>query len=231
MSSIEQIIDRQVKLWEMERERRKEAAEEEVPAPPPTITISRQYGGGGTSLAQILAIRLDYQVFDREVVDAIAGNAHFREATLETLDEGTLSRIHLWVEALIRGRYYDESDYHTHLMNVLMAIAGHGKAIIIGRGANFVLEDETSLKIRLVGSMEWRVARVMEREGMGEEEARRKIQVVDRERSAFVQRHFGRDISDPAGYDAVFNTSVMSMQDIADLVQRTLQAKLDSSAG
>jgi len=226
--SIQQIIDRQLKQWEMERRRRPPVETMSQEPPPPTVTISRQYGSGGHGLALRLSEGLGYQVFDRELVDTIAGDTKFRKATLESLDEGTLSTIHLWVEALLRGRYFDENDYHKHLLKVLLAIAGHGRAIILGRGANFVVKE--AVKIRVVAPLDVRVAQVAEREGLSSDQARRRIELVDQERGAFVRRHFGADVSDPAEYDAVLNSGSMALGHIADLVERMVAARSFASA-
>jgi cytidylate kinase len=231
MSRIHQIIERQLRSWEMERGRRQEAEVEEPAPPPPTVTISREYGSGGRQVAALLADRLGYQLFDRDIVDVIAGNTDFRKATLESLDEGTLSTIHLWVESLLRGRYFDESDYHKHLLKVLLAIAGHGKAIILGRGANFVVEGGTVVKIRIVAPLDDRIRRVAEREGLAEDRARRRVLLMDEERAAFVRRHFGGDISDPAAYDAVLNGSALSPAVMADMIEGMVRFRSRSGGG
>lgn len=231
--SIYQIIDRQLKAWELEKKKRRTPAEDTAlrPPTPPTITISRQYGSGGGELARTLAGRLGYQVFDHELLDTIAGDTRFRKATLESLDEGTLSTIHLWVEALLRGRYFDEADYHKHLLKVLLAIAEHGKAVILGRGASFVVKGERVVKIRIVAPEDVRVNRVAEREDLASDQARRRIQLMDQERAAFVRRHFGADVADPTAYHAILNSGDLSLEMLTDLVQHMVEALEPCSEG
>jgi cytidylate kinase len=225
--SIEELIDRQLRRWEMERRLLREEKGEEAARGvlKPTIAISRQYGSRAEELGRLLCERLGYELYDRNILEAISANAAFRKATLESLDEKTLSELQLWVESLLRGRYLGQSDYRRHLTDVLLVIGQHGGAVILGRGAGFVLRRETTLHLRVVAPLEDRVRWVVEAEGLSEAEARQKIEEVDEERAAFVRRHFGADVAETTGYDAVLNTGAYPPGELVEVAVALLEAK------
>ncbi|MEN8040397.1 MAG: cytidylate kinase family protein, partial [Actinomycetota bacterium] len=99
------------------------------------------------------------------------------------------------------------------------AVAGMGKAIIVGRGGSHVTKDMPQrVSLRLVGLEEARIARAMEMNGISEKEARSGTHKRDSARARLLKTHFGADISDPTGYDVTWNTSEASYEEIATSV-------------
>ena len=77
MTSIEQIVDRQIRKWELLREK-SENGEAERELPPPIITVSRKRGSRGSYLARRLAEELDYQLMHKEIIDHIVNSSGMR---------------------------------------------------------------------------------------------------------------------------------------------------------
>jgi cytidylate kinase len=106
----------------------------------------------------------------------------------------------------------------------LFNLAARGNCVIVGRGAAQVLPARTTLRVRLLATLEDRV-RVMSRElNLSPDETARWIATRDRERIRFVKDHFRQDPSDPQGYDLVVNTSRFAAGECAELVIRALEA-------
>lgn len=234
-SGVHQIIDRQIKRWELEAQARTAAATEPEPAGPPVvhpwITVSRALGAGGGAIARAAASRLDYQVYDRELLELLVREHHLHRRVLELLDERSRSSLEIWVQGIVRGRLVDKGDYLRDLASVLTSVALHGRAIIVGRGANFVLDASRGLHVRITAPFALRVEAVAAREGISRDEAERAVQRSDQERSAFIQGYFHHGIDDPLGYDLVINTAALGVEPAAELVERALRAKLVGKAG
>lgn len=234
-SGIHQIIDRQIKRWELEAQSRAAAATEPEPAGPPVIhpwiTVSRALGAGGSAIARAVAGRLDYQVYDRELLELLVREHHLHHRVLELLDERSRSSLEIWVQGIVRGRLVDKGDYLRTLASVLTSVALHGRAVIIGRGANFVLDASRGLHVRVTAPFDLRVGSVAAREGIGREEAERAVHRSDQERAAFIQGYFHHGIDDPLGYDLVINTAALGIEPASELIERTLRAKLSGKAG
>ena len=98
MISIEAIIDRQLRRWELERNiRATELSTQEIQLRhQPVITISRQRGSGGTLIASKLAIRFNYTLLHRDIIDRIVESTGYKRRLVESLDEHSQSRMETW---------------------------------------------------------------------------------------------------------------------------------------
>src|SRR5262249_5160823 len=144
--------------------------------------------------------------YSDDLINDIADKAHVRQQVVESLDERVQDGIAEWVAGLIKRGVFAPSDYLRNLSNVLLTLARHGKGVIIGRGAHFLLDGKTTLRVRVIAPIEVRVARIAKRDGLSEEDARTKILRIDGERVAFNRLHYNADIGDPNNYDLVLNT-------------------------
>jgi len=204
--SIQQIIEEQVQKWNIMRtEKREEKADI------PVITISREAGSGGQLVAKGIAKRLGFDLFHREVIQEMAESAQVSSRLLETLDEKGLSMLEDWVSSLVHERHLWPDQYLQHLMKVIATIGRHGRAIIVGRGANFVLPPEKRFRVRIVAPQELRVQNVARDLDIPVNEAKRRVIRTNSDRRAFIRKYFNADISDPINYDLVINTETLSV--------------------
>jgi cytidylate kinase len=225
MSSIQQIIDRQLRRWESERLAAIESARrpDQVTPAPPTVTIARQAGVRGKAIAQALADRIGYQVFDKEIVDYIASNHDVRRKLLEMLDEQTVSGIKLWAEGMVLGQHVDRGDFVRYLSGTVRAIHLHGRAVIVGRGAHVLLADAPSLRVRLVAPMEARVRELMAQGEYDEAGARRELSESDAARSEFMRSFFQSRWEDPAAYDLTLNVVGLPVDTAAAILEDAMR--------
>lgn len=225
MTSIQQIVDRQLRRWESERLAGLESARQARDVLPraPSVTVARQAGLRGKVIARGLAERLGYQVVDKEIVDYIALNHDVRRKLLDMLDEQTVSGIKLWAEGIVRGQHVDRSDFLRFLSRTVRAIHLHGRAVILGRGANRLLADAEAFRIRLVAPIEWRLPVYMEENQCDEETARRELKASDAERSEFMRSFFHSDWADPAAYDLTLNVAGLPVEVAADMLEEAMR--------
>lgn len=217
--SVEAIVDRQVRRWAAER-RISERGETEAMGHVhgPVIAFSREYGALGAEIARAVADRLNFQCYDRELVDRIAATARVRQAVVESVDERVRDRISEWVAKQFGGERLSGDDYLRDLSRVLLSIAHHGRAVIVGRGAYFLLDPAWTLRVRAFAALEVRVARVAETHALPPADARARVLRMDHERAEFALAHFGRDIADPSGFDLLLDTGTLPLKTCVDLV-------------
>ena len=120
-----------------------------------------------------------------------------------------------WVSAAISERHLWPDDVSRVLMRVIGTIGRHGKAVIVGRGANFILPPENRFRVRIIAPLELRVNHVAETYGVTKKEAQRRVLRTESDRQAFVRKYFYSDISDPANYDMILNTGTLSVESAA----------------
>ncbi len=229
MTSIESILDRQLRRWELDRALHSKASARDEPRPrlQPVITVSRQRGAGGTTLAEKLAERFDYTLLHRDVIDRICQSTGLKHRIIESLDEHAKSQLSIWFESMLAGRYVDAGDYVKHLLEVIYSISQLGGVVVVGRGANFILGPERGFHIRVVAPRDARVRGLVEREKLSERDALRQIETSDHQRAEFVRKVLGRDIDDPLGYDLVVNSATIPLETAADLVVRAAREKFE----
>jgi cytidylate kinase len=200
--SIEQIIEEQVKKWQMARLEKKDKTQPEMSV----ITISREPGSGGRIIAKELGEKLGLDVFHQEMIHEIAESAHVGRQLVEILDEKGLSLLEDWVHSLVNERHLWPDRYMKHLMKVVGTIGRHGEAVMVGRGANFILPPERRLSVRVIAPRKSRVRNVAETFELSTEEAERRVARTEANRKAFVRKYFYTDIADPLHYDLIINT-------------------------
>ena len=216
--SIQQIIEEQMQRWQIIRTK-KAGKKPGIPI----ITISREPGSGGRVPAAKIAEKYGLDVFHNEVLHEIARRADVSAKLLETLDEKGLNVLEDWISSLVYDRHVWPDEYLQHLMKVIGAIGKHGRAVIIGRGANFVLPPENRLRLRIIAPLESRIENVARTFKVSAEDAKRRVIRTESDRRAFVRKYFNADIADPVNYDLVINTSSLGMDNAVRAVFALLQ--------
>ena len=216
MGNIERLISEQVLTWAKREElAKKNLIKEEVW---PVITISREYGARGKSLAKELNKRTGFNIWDKELLSAIAEEAGADERFMASLDERRRMMIDDFLHGFLMGSKHSNTHYFRSLLRVVRTIGEHGKSIIIGRGSNYIIKSKNAMRVRLVAAKEDRISRVMEREGSSKADAEKLVKSRDGDRFDFVNYHFKRDIGNPADYDLVLNSGIFNIEQMADLV-------------
>ncbi|MCP4105750.1 MAG: cytidylate kinase-like family protein [Desulfobacteraceae bacterium] len=216
MKTVEKIIEEQVQRWEISRAEKKK--EEQIPV----ITISREPGSGGRALAEKLAEKLGFDLFHREIINEMANSAQVSSRVLETLDEKGLSVLDEWITSLVDDRHLWPDQYLQHLMKVVGAIGKHGKSVIVGRGANFVLPREKSFRVRIVAPHKIRVQNTAKQLSISNEKAEGQIIRTESDRRSFVRKYFNANIADPINYDMLINTEAISTDSAVNTIKSAI---------
>ena len=215
--TVEALVEHQARQWQLTRAER--------PGEPrrPVLTVSHLHGAGGEQLVARLAKELELEVFDREIVHRIAQTTQLSEQVVSALDDKAKAVLTEWLDGFASQHYLSSAEYRYQLARVVGAVAHHGGAIILGRGAHLVLRAGEALRVLVVAPLEARIARVMRREGIAERDARRQVLSVDAERRAFLMKHFHADLHDVGAFDLVVNTSVLGVAGAAAAVRAAAQ--------
>jgi cytidylate kinase len=195
------------------------------PVPGPVITISRMAGCCARDLAQDLAERFGVQVWGRELVDEIARDRGLRREVVEQLDQGLVSNVDAWVRGILENRLFMKDDYVESLARIVKTLAETGGAVIVGRGAGFILGDRADLRLRLVAGDRHRLAVLRQRRGLDLDEARALMTRTDEARAAFVRSYFGADVDDHRHYDLVINTERLGAGMMVEICEALVRSR------
>lgn len=191
---------------------------------PVTIAISRETGAGGGKIARKVAEKLNWPLYDRELVAQIALEAGVRAELLGPLDEKLPSWIDECLNSFTNEKSMSGVGFAIRLREILFALYCHGNCVVLGRGAAHVLPAKHTLRIRLIAEKLSRIQRATNHLGTSEE-ADRQITELDRERAEFVRTYFHKDLTDPHGYDLTIDTSRFNESVCVDLIIAALNAR------
>jgi cytidylate kinase len=207
----EEIIRKQIERWQ----KRGEQKEDDWVHKLSTITVSVEAGSGGTLIAKEIADRLEFDHFDKAMVEIIADSAEISADVVRAMEKQRRSGIEDFIASCIEREYIYPGTYLKHLVHIVTAIGLHGHAVIVGRGANFILPPEERFAVRVIAGEAFRVRNVAERFGLSHEEARARVLNREDKRGAFVKKSFQREIGNPIHYDLVVNSEGMKVGEIA----------------
>lgn len=191
----------------------------------PFLTISRQAGIDGDTLARRIGGELGWAVLNGEIVDLMADLFHLDPTMLHVLDQAKANWVRDVVNDLLPLDVIGRDTYVLHLGRVFHLAALHGEVVLVGRAANLFLPRTRGLAVRLVGNRERRTEQLARREGIEKRVARRRVDDLDHRRKTLVERYFGRDIEDPLLYDLVLNTTNLSADHVVSIVTAACRAR------
>src|SRR5262249_15483481 len=150
-----------------------------------------------------------------ELLERMARDMGRRVALLEQVDERRQSWMRDIFNAWGQVASVNESWYARQLVETVMELGTKGHCIIVGRGAAQILPTESTLRVRLIGRREDRIASRAKRQGLTPAAATTRLDEIDRERREFVRHHFQQDPTEATQYDLVLNVSRWSVPDCA----------------
>jgi cytidylate kinase len=183
------------------------------------VTIEREYGSGGGEIAQLLATRLGWKLWDQLLTEEIAKLAGCAKNVVEGREEKNDPLYYRLFKSFLRGSY--EGSLNAHKLGVVDSesilkftervvqhAAETGNSVMVGRGSQHFLRDRNdTLRIFLYAPRENKVRRLIAR-GKSEKEAHELVDSVDRERHDFIQKYFHVEWPDRAIYHAMLNTAL-----------------------
>jgi len=204
-------------------------------APVQLITVSREYGAGGSELGVLLGQMLGWPVMDHEVVRQLAARLSCDEGEVVAMDEHAPS----FLERLASVATVTAPEPRAHstpwttdpdyvaaaAREVLLEAARHAPVIIVGHGGNCLFRGRADvLRVRVVAPFEVRVQRVARRTGAPPTRAIAEVRRRDADRQHYLQRYYKSDMNDACGYDLQINTGTVSLEEAARLVLDLVQS-------
>jgi cytidylate kinase len=210
---LDKIVEEQIQRWQSNRKRKYKKPIR------PVITISRLPGCDAWNIAKQLSENLEIDFFDQEIVDNIAQNADVSRRVVETVDEQDNSIVLDWLSILTAERHLWPNEYLDQLTRVIGTIGAHGHAVILGRGASYILPKEICLRVFVVAPLEIRIRNVRETYKVSEKVARQNTMGKESERVAFIRRYFHADMLSPVNYDLIFNMEMCEKDAVVEMIK------------
>jgi len=187
------------------------------------ITVSREFGSGGSEVARILAERLEWKLIDDPLVAEIARRANVSPELARRYDECVDPWFHRMFKALWQGGYegvvshgqldgFDADAMAGLWTRVIRESAQLGHCVIVGRGAQCLLQDRKEVfHVSVFAEMEQRVRNLrgaLRRHVPPGADPGAMAEESDQRRAEYVRRYFGEDWKDYRLYQMVINSAV-----------------------
>lgn len=194
------------------------------------ITVGREFGSGGRELGRRLAEELGIQYYDKEILSEIAKNTSLSENYIDTVVE---RRVHGLFPITIGQSFAYSTDYHVRQMQEIYAaqteiiheLAAKGDCVIIGRCADYILRESKPVRLFVYADIDSRIKRCMERrpdseKNISEQEMKKKIQVIDKDRARYYSDFTGQKWGDKQFYDLCINTTDVDIKKVAPYIAK-----------
>jgi cytidylate kinase len=221
-SVAEQIIAKKIKEWNDNRKHLRQSQAEAHHF----VAITRDFGCHEEEIIPRLEGALGWRVYGKDLLNHLAEREELSRNFLETLDEKKQSQVDDWVNYLIHSGAVLQKDYVLRITRLMEAVVRNENAILLGRGANFILKDrKEGLRIKLTAPFDDRVKNIMEVRGLPLKEAEQLVRKNDKERQEFISAYFNVGSTTFSEFDLAFNTSVINTDLLCETIKFVLQEK------
>ncbi|MGZ8218679.1 cytidylate kinase-like family protein [Methylomagnum sp.] len=211
----------------------KEQAEDYVLRKPPkahtplVVTLSRDYGAGGETIAQTLAECLGLAVYDHEIVELAAKKAKVEAFKFDAQEEDDSPGISTFLYSVLTGTAGELHTYRRALYEALLEMS-HNDCLLMGRGAHLILSNKKVFRVRVVGSKVVCAKRVAEDTGLSLLQAERLVYEVNNKRHKLIDNLF-RDnfehcsLEFAKNFDLVINTDHIAAEQAVPIILLAMQ--------
>lgn len=194
MPKIYDLIESAFKEW---REEKKKASRNQ-----PLICISRKIGVGSYEIAEIVAKKINYRVYDREILEYMMLSADVNKELTDFLDERCPSGVETLLAKLFKEKVFKHEDAKL-LFRTIFTIADLGPSIFVGRGAHLVLPRDRVLAVRLTCSNDYRNRRLARMLKISETAASLRLAHLDVEQKNFFKNVYNLKTAPKEEFDMV----------------------------
>ena len=194
------------------------------------VTINRELGSGGRTIGRKLAERLNVKFYDKALIKELTKKF---DLSVDELEKVKASKRNWWNDFVqgylnrynVEERFNVESNVATteNIFRVesqfLKELAADESCVIAGRSGFYIFRnDPNAFKILIQSTMEKRIQRVMEKQGLTEAEAEKVIAKVDKGRERYTQDFSGTSRYDTRNYDLVINVANLTEDEAVDII-------------
>jgi Cytidylate kinase-like family len=201
------------------------------------ITIDREYGSGAHEIAQKVAVRLGWKLWDELLTNEIARIMRCDCRAVEEREERRDSLHYRLFKAFMRGSFegtlnapnlkmVDADCIREAAEGVVRRAAAEGNCVIVGRGSAYYLQaNADALHVFLYAPIEEKVRR-LESMGKSEDEAYSLAETVDQDRAAYIKQYFKVDWPFRHLYHLMINTAVGDEPVVATILDAVARRKV-----
>lgn len=199
------------------------------------ITIGRQFGSAGLEIGKKLAEELGVNLYDKEMLKRAAKESGLCEQLFETHDEKPNNS---FLYSLVMDTYslgYSSSSYADMPINhkvflaqfdAIKKIADEGPCVMVGRCADYALEDRKNvINVFVYADMDQRVRRIAQKYDLTGAKAKDMIIKTDKKRASYYNYYTNKEWGDAKGYDLCIDSGKLGVYGTVKVILEYLKVK------
>lgn len=196
------------------------------------ITIGREFGSGGRELGRLLAETLGIEYYDKEIIAEIAKNTELSEQYVKQVVEKNPHEL-FPITVAHTFSYIDTQEIQQKQMifmeqeKVVKKMAETSDCVIVGRCADYILQDFKPFRIFVYADMDSKVERCLARSENPDELPRKKlikqIKSIDKNRARYYNYYTGKTWGDKLNYDICINTTNVNISDLVPHIAKMVK--------
>ena len=185
------------------------------------ITISREFGSGWRTIGKMVAEKLGIPCYDAEIIQKMADETGFAPDYVKEAGEYSPGS---FLSAAFSNRMFgptNEDILWQHQYRVITELAEKGPCVIVGRCADYILEDKADcLKVFIHADLEFRAKRIVEVYGERAESPEERIKDKDKRRAAYHRFYTNMKWGYAQNYDLTLNSGVLGIDNCVDIITK-----------
>lgn len=181
------------------------------------ITIARQYGSGGRTIASMLSEKLNIPFYDKDLIKRASEESGVNEALFANADEtskglGLLNK--LIKKSKIETTTPNDKEYTSPenlfalQADIIKKLADTESCIIVGRCADYILKDyDNVLSVFIHAPFEFCLEKAAEKKSLPSKELETFVKNTNKQREAYYKYFTDHDWADARNYDLCLDSS------------------------
>lgn len=183
------------------------------------ITISREFGSGGRTIGKKVAEQLDIPCYDAEIIQEMVKETGFTPEYVKEAGEYTPGN---FLSSAFSNRLFgptNEDILWEHQYKVITELAQKGSCVIVGRCADYILQDKADcLKVFIHADMDFRARRIVEVYGEREQSPEERLRDKDKRRAAYHRFYTDMKWGYAQNYHLTLNSGVLGIDQCVNII-------------
>ncbi len=188
------------------------------------ITVSRQFGSGGRTIAKALADKLGYAYYDSALVEEVAKETGFDPSYIADAGEyapgkSMLSYAFSSVAPHASGKLITTDYLWSAQCKIILDLAEKGNCVIVGRCADYILRDrEDCLNVFIHAPTEYKAKRIVELYGVTDKSPNKRLEEKDTRRKVNYKYFTGREWGLTENYHISLDSGILGEEKCVDII-------------
>lgn len=199
------------------------------------ITISREFGSGGRTIARKVAEKLGYKFYDKALVERIAEESGYSPDFIETRGEDATSTSSFLFNlarsgagGAIDGGPGISDRLYVIQSNIIKKIADEGPCVIVGRCSDYILKDrEDAMHVFVRAEKSFKADRIVRLYGESDVAPYKRLDGKDKKRKVYYNNYTGRTWGYCSNYDLCLNSGKLGIDTCADIIVNLVNSNKD----